>query len=581
MLRIRPATTSLVACSLLALNGCLDPTDPEPGPPATLTIQGGNEQEAAAGSALPDPLAVEVLDASGDPVPGVSVTWSVTAGGGSVSPTSSTTNGQGRATTEWTLGAAADENTATAAVGDLEVTFTADGVPGEPAELVEAGGDMQAALVGNTLEDSVRVQVVDANGNPVPGVTVAWTVSGGDGSVEPESSVADETGFAATAWTLGTAAGENTLIASVDGVSRTFTATAASPVVSLKSGFAQTCILNGLQEMWCWGFVFYGGLGDTAGTHTSTTPVLVAGDHAWAETGVGGNSICGIDDEGEAYCWGGDNQQQIGDADWADKTTPTPVEGGQVWAEIAPGGAHVCGVTVDAAAFCWGWNRDGQLGNGDTSGTNQPLPAPVSGGIEWASVAPGVFHTCGLSEDGDAYCWGNGSGGALGTGSAAGGAEPSPVAGDQTWASLSSGRNFSCTVTMLGAGWCWGEGDDGQLGNGQAADRDTPTEVAGGHQWERIYAGPGRHSCGITRASEAYCWGSREDGRLGNGASGYGVEPAPVLVSGGHTWRQLGLGDSSTCGVTEDDRVFCWGSGYLGRTGPAGTVAVPTEIDLP
>lgn len=204
------------------------PTDGgQAGPPASVAVASGNGQPGVAGQALPDPLVVRVTDASGSAVSGATVQWSVTLGGGSVSPGTSTTDAEGRAQAAWTLGTAAGGNTATASVSGLPpVSFTATGAAGAAAALQLVSGDGQMARVTGALPDSLAVRALDAHGNPVPGVGVTWAVTAGGGSVGPALATTGADGVAKSAWTMGTAAGPAAASASGAGATVGFTATA-------------------------------------------------------------------------------------------------------------------------------------------------------------------------------------------------------------------------------------------------------------------------------------------------------------------------------------------------------------------
>jgi hypothetical protein len=95
---------------------------------ASVTIAGGDNQAASAGSTLPNPIVVFVADQTGKPLAGVSVTWAVATGGGSLSATTGVTGSDGKSAVTWTLGATSGAQTVTATVGGLSpVTFTAMG----------------------------------------------------------------------------------------------------------------------------------------------------------------------------------------------------------------------------------------------------------------------------------------------------------------------------------------------------------------------------------------------------------------------------------------------------------------------
>ena len=200
-----------------------------------LTIVSGNEQSGAPGSALAQPLVVQVNDAAGNPVFGAPVAWVVTGGGGSLDPATSTTDASGLASSVWTLGAAPGPNTAQAVVSGVgQASFTATGLAGAPNEIRIESGNGQTGQVGQRLGSDLVVLVLDEGDNPIAGATVTWQVRSGGGSVDPASSTTDGSGRASARWTLGPAPGANTLDASVSGAgSVSFQATGAAGAASV------------------------------------------------------------------------------------------------------------------------------------------------------------------------------------------------------------------------------------------------------------------------------------------------------------------------------------------------------------
>src|SRR5436189_6488800 len=92
---------------------------------------------------------------------------------------------------------------------------------------------------------------------------------------------------------------------------------------------------------------------------------------------------------------------------------------------------------------------------------------------DWTAIAAGQWHTCGLTTDGAAYCWG--------TMSPLYPLDEVPVAipGGLSFIALASGNAHACAVTTSGAAYCWGLGGDGQFGNGSTTDSaDSPIPVA-------------------------------------------------------------------------------------------------------
>jgi plastocyanin len=178
--------------------GCSDEIARPPATPATLDITDGDDQIGPAAQALTDSLVVIVRDAAGNPVSGVAVNWAVTAGGGSVSPTSSSTLANGMARARYVLGVAGS-NSVTATVADLPpVTFDAIGqIQGAVAMGRRTIGPLTDSVLGTMteLEQPLNVMVVDHLGVPVAGVVVSWTASGG-GSVSAPTSVTSAGGEA-------------------------------------------------------------------------------------------------------------------------------------------------------------------------------------------------------------------------------------------------------------------------------------------------------------------------------------------------------------------------------------------------
>ncbi len=209
------------------------------GIPASIAKNAGDNQTASAGSAVPIPPSVLVKDANGNPTAGVSVTFAVASGGGSVTGGTAVTNGAGVATVgSWTLGLTAGPNVLTATSGGLAtVTFTATSVAGIAASIAKNAGDNQTASAGSAVPIPPSVLVKDANGNPTAGVSVTFAVASGGGSVTGGTAVTNGSGIATVgSWTLGNAVGANSLIATVAGLPAvTFAATATFNVCAASS----------------------------------------------------------------------------------------------------------------------------------------------------------------------------------------------------------------------------------------------------------------------------------------------------------------------------------------------------------
>jgi len=297
-------------------------------------------------------------------------------------------------------------------------------------------------------------------------------------------------------------------------------------VATIAAGYGDGCALNVSGQAFCWGNNLAGNLGN--GTTTNRlVPTPVAGGLTFASLSAGYFRTCGVTTSGAAYCWGSVVGGELGDGTTnMPEFVPTPVAGGLTFTAVSAGAYHTCGVTTNGGAYCWGSNAFGQFGDGTT--TDRPVPAPVAGGLTFASVSAGWWHTCGVTTSGAAYCWGDNS--FLGDGTNTGRLVPTPVAGSLTFTTLSAGPGETCGVTTSGAAYCWGYNAFGQLGDGTTISRLIPTPVTGGLTFAVVSAGvevETGHACGVTRGGAAYCWGANNGG-LGDGTTPDRSVPTPV-----------------------------------------------------
>jgi alpha-tubulin suppressor-like RCC1 family protein len=133
----------------------------------------------------------------------------------------------------------------------------------------------------------------------------------------------------------------------------------------------------------------------------------------------------------------------------------------------------------------------------------------------------------------------------------------------------------TCGLTTAGVAFCWGGSIWGAMGietNDATANALLPELVATNQLFKDVDAG-NIHTCAVTLTGAAFCWGSNLHGRLGDGDPQQGTKATPVPVSGGLHFVSISAGDTHTCGVTSSGAgassgpAYCWGSNSSGQLG--------------
>lgn len=220
--------------------------------PKALAVTHGNGQMGFVTSDLDTSLTVAITDANGLAIVGYPVAWAVTAGGGTLSSDTVTTNSYGESKVTWTLGnSAAPQSVAANAAGlpSISGTFTATAVM--PNFAIDTGNN-QTAAAKDTVADNPTIIVTDAAGDPVSGVRVDFAIASGGGflsggakdSAQTASIVTDSKGLAAITWVLGASLGTQTMTGTVGaGTPLTFTAVATAPLAFNLDASGRTILL--------------------------------------------------------------------------------------------------------------------------------------------------------------------------------------------------------------------------------------------------------------------------------------------------------------------------------------------------
>ena len=345
----------------------------------------------------------------------------------------------------------------------------------------------------------------------------------------------------------------------------------------LAAGVYHTCGESSDDKIYCWGANGSGRLGDGS-TLDRSTPVAVQIPAGVTLSGVsaGGAHTCANASNGSVYCWGSNSFGQVGDGTTSARNTPVAVQApaGVALSGVSAGGNHTCANGSDGKVYCWGYNSLGQVGDSTNTTRYTPVAVKAPEGVSLSGVAAGAGHSCAEGSNGQLYCWGSNNSGRLGDGTNTN--SPAPVAvlapSGVTLTGVSTRDNFTCAQGSDGKVYCWGNNVAGRLGDGTTTEHWTPVAVQApaGVSLSAVSAGSG-HACANGSNGKVYCWGTGLFGRIGNGSTGNSLIPAAVSVSEGVTLSGVTSGGYHSCAVSAAGPAYCWGQSQWGRLGDGRT----------
>jgi len=348
----------------------------------------------------------------------------------------------------------------------------------------------------------------------------------------------------------------------------------------IAAGDGHACRITAGQVI-CWGNNDHGQLGMRPDvTDFNGTPGLAESTTGWTNVAAGVQHTCGIRD-GAVYCWGESFYRQAAPQlprSPSISITAVALPSANPAERVFAGGFSTCAITTAHEAFCWG-DLTFQLVEG--LATPQRLGAT---GATFTEIAIADDHACALAEDGVVHCWGEAEQRQTGRGDTTDltFAQASPIASTDTFTSLSAGHEATCGTTTTGKLVCWGSVNQGQLGDAIASDTGHPPLVVDeGPGWTTVAVG-GLHTCAV-KNGDVYCHGDDYLGALGSGAFRSDRTMGPKIEVGMQV-AQLAANYSFTCALSSDGMAMkCWGSNSKGQLGNGefSRKYRPTEAQLP
>ena len=353
---------------------------------------------------------------------------------------------------------------------------------------------------------------------------------------------------------------------------------------------------------------------------------------------AGGATTCSLLGNGALWCWGANEEGQVGVGDTVTPKPPTFVARDSannaltMIGALGLGASHACLAKTDGTPFCWGSTTFGQ-GSRDTSddGGLSPTPLPTQARQTYLFVGstPPIFfysqlstgsaatHQCGVTNDGGVICWGDNSTDQLGHEDAGFGVDrectkyggPSPCAPTPypaetqayTAKQVAAGAVHTCMLDSNGEVECWGNGKQGELGQhtvGFFGYHPEPNPVTGfpDSGVSQLSAGS-QNTCALAKDGTVWCWGYNSHGEVGHAANldagdfCCNIEPGcnygcyanrdPSQVPGVTGVTALSVGYDHACAVAGDKTVWCWGNNLKGQLGRGTTAVDPLPKQVP
>jgi alpha-tubulin suppressor-like RCC1 family protein len=340
--------------------------------------------------------------------------------------------------------------------------------------------------------------------------------------------------------------------------------------VAITSGYTHSCAITAAHRLYCWGANDEGQLGD--GTTIGRNIASVSVDSLdFARVAAGTGHTCALTTSGELYCWGRNVWGEVGDGSTTQRLSPSRIAPTLTFVDVQAGDETTCARTVSGDVYCWGFME------GTSASAPYYLPAKVSGAVQFKSLNVSLFAVCGVANDNAAYClkptFVPNEGMVL---------RPQFAPPPGTFTTFAGGILSDCGLDVASHALCFGSNQFGTLGVGDTLPHADVVLVSGERAYTAIYSGYD-WTCGTTSAGETYCWGHNNWGELGAIVGQHFVETTPRLltVPAGLSFTAMDGGFYHMCGIGSDTQVYCWGGGFSGQLGDAHSVDDSYQTSVP
>lgn len=360
---------------------------------------------------------------------------------------------------------------------------------------------------------------------------------------------------------------------------------------SLIDGEEHSCVLLENSQIKCWGDNTNGqlGLGFFGGeVGFDGNPSLIPSisfDRKVTSVETSSQSSCALLEDGTAYCWGQNSYDKFGygSSNILLPQITNPIGFSEPVQQIGMGDQFNCYLLSSGKVTCWGFGY--YLGLGSISSTNNSIPIEERGYVTFPEPAKKLVSkgtsSCAILEDGKTRCWGSNNYGKLGLG------HTNTIGDDETVESsgfvkitepiqkIDFGDRHTCALLESQKVKCWGYAFPGRLGiegtiSGTYTDPSTLDYADIPEPVKDISVGYS-HTCALTDNGQVYCWGENDVGQLGYGnfSNSYSYNTPTVNGALPFTKKAIAVEASNrrSCAVFEDQTMKCWGSNLSGTAG--------------
>ena len=347
------------------------------------------------------------------------------------------------------------------------------------------------------------------------------------------------------------------------------------------SGSSQTNTQNPVP-VYSWGDNSYDKLG-IGNAINQSSPVQLGSLSNWQNTTLNASThhIMFIKNNGSLWGWGNNSYGQLGISSTTGYSSPIQIGALNNWAQVTTGdannsGAYTLAVKTDGTLWAWGQGTNGALGTGSTSHYSSPVQ--IGALANWSQIVGGTTaNSFSIKTDGTLWVWGYNSNGELGMGNVTQYLSPVQL-GAFTWKQISSGSyGTSATFGIRSDGTLWGWGKYASL-VGAGAGLSSPVQIGSLANWAQISLG-NSYMLAIKTDGSLWASGSGAGAASGTGNASFNSS-SPVQVGALNNWSSVYAGDGAAFAIKTDGTLWSWGnntSGQLG-IGTATTTSSPIQV---